>query len=252
MEEKKRTDGKVRDSMVFYRSFYEAIRELPPEEFKECVIAILDYALDGIPPNTNGIAKTVFHLTRPQIDANNKRYENGAKGGRPSTLKNQVVTEEKANSNQDITKAKPSDNQTITKAKPNDNQSVTKPEPNENVNDNVNIKKKDTNVSKEKASRFCPPTREEVLIYCKEKGYEVDVERFVDYYTSNGWMVGKNKMKDWRACVRNWNRTDSGKRQDLATEPQRKDMAAEVQKSKFRNFEERTYTSEQLNALVDM
>ena len=54
--------------------------------------------------------------------------------------------------------------------------------------------------------RFTPPTVEEVKAYCNEKGYTgVDPERFVDYYTSNGWRVGKNPMKDWKAAVRNWN-----------------------------------------------
>lgn len=53
--------------------------------------------------------------------------------------------------------------------------------------------------------RFTPPTVDEVRAYCTEKGYHVDSERFVDYYTSNGWMVGKNPMKDWKAAVRTWN-----------------------------------------------
>ena len=52
--------------------------------------------------------------------------------------------------------------------------------------------------------RFSPPTADEVRKYCTTKGYAVDPDRFVDYYTSNGWMVGKNKMKDWKAAVRNW------------------------------------------------
>lgn len=52
--------------------------------------------------------------------------------------------------------------------------------------------------------RFTPPTVEEVKAYCTEKGYGVDPQRFVDYYTSNGWMVGKNHMKDWKAAVRTW------------------------------------------------
>lgn len=53
--------------------------------------------------------------------------------------------------------------------------------------------------------RFTPPTVDEVRAYCTEKGYRVDPERFVDYYTSNGWRVGKNPMKDWKASVRSWN-----------------------------------------------
>ena len=59
------------------------------------------------------------------------------------------------------------------------------------------------------AKRFCPPTLEEVKVYVEEKGYAFfDAERFIDFYTSKGWMVGKNKMKDWQAAVRNWHKSD--------------------------------------------
>lgn len=53
-------------------------------------------------------------------------------------------------------------------------------------------------------NRFTPPTLEEVQAYCIERKNNVDAERFIDYYTSNGWMVGKSKMKDWKAAVRTW------------------------------------------------
>ena len=55
------------------------------------------------------------------------------------------------------------------------------------------------------------PTLEEVKAYCKERGNKVDPERFIDYYTSNGWKVGKNPMRDWKAAVRTWERTDEGR-----------------------------------------
>ena len=55
---------------------------------------------------------------------------------------------------------------------------------------------------------FSPPTVEEVRAYCTEKGYDIDPDRFVDYYTSNGWKVGKNPMKDWKAAVRSWSRKE--------------------------------------------
>lgn len=58
--------------------------------------------------------------------------------------------------------------------------------------------------SDEKAKRFTPPTIEEVSSYIAEKGYSVDADRFIDFYESKGWMVGKNKMKDWKASVRTW------------------------------------------------
>ena len=52
--------------------------------------------------------------------------------------------------------------------------------------------------------RFSPPSVEDVRKYCIDRGNSVDAEKFVDYYTSNGWMVGKNRMKDWKAAVRTW------------------------------------------------
>ena len=55
-----------------------------------------------------------------------------------------------------------------------------------------------------KRTRFIPPTKEEVEAYCFERQNNVDAERFIDHYTSNGWLVGKNKMKDWKAAVRTW------------------------------------------------
>lgn len=55
---------------------------------------------------------------------------------------------------------------------------------------------------------FTPPSVKNVQEYIDEKGYSIDAEHFVDYYTSNGWMVGKSRMKDWKAAVRNWERNN--------------------------------------------
>lgn len=60
-----------------------------------------------------------------------------------------------------------------------------------------------------RAARFTPPSVEEVRVYCAERKNSVDPERFVDFYASKGWLVGKSKMKDWRAAVRSWERSDS-------------------------------------------
>lgn len=57
-------------------------------------------------------------------------------------------------------------------------------------------------------SRFVPPTVEEVRAYCLERGNKVDPQRFVDFYTGNGWMRGRSKIKDWKACVRTWESHD--------------------------------------------
>ena len=70
----------------------------------------------------------------------------------------------------------------------------------------LNTNKSSTNKSTTKGYRFKPPAREEVQSYIDEKGYSIDAERFIDYYTANGWKVGKNPMKDWKATIRNWER----------------------------------------------
>ena len=62
-----------------------------------------------------------------------------------------------------------------------------------------------------KPKRFTPPTLQDVKAYCIERKNDVDPERFIDFYESKGWMVGKNKMKDWKAAVRNWERKEKPK-----------------------------------------
>ena len=68
---------------------------------------------------------------------------------------------------------------------------------------------------------FSPPTLQDVIHFCREQGLSMDAQRFVDYYTSNGWMVGANRMQDWRAAARNWTRkeTQFGKTELERTEP---------------------------------
>ena len=71
------------------------------------------------------------------------------------------------------------------------------------------VKSKDSK-EKEKsnapAKRFTPPTVDEVKAYCIERKNNIDAVHFVDYYTGNGWKVGRNPMKDWKAAVRTWER----------------------------------------------
>ena len=55
--------------------------------------------------------------------------------------------------------------------------------------------------------KFKPPTFEEVAEYCRERQNKVDAQRFIDYYTANGWKVGRNSMKDWKAAIRTWEKT---------------------------------------------
>lgn len=63
---------------------------------------------------------------------------------------------------------------------------------------------------KKMTSRFIKPTIDEVVDYCRQRNNQVDANRFVDYYDANGWRIGKNPMKDWKAAVRTWERNNYG------------------------------------------
>lgn len=78
----------------------------------------------------------------------------------------------------------------------------------ENTDDKV-LKNKVSKIERTKCPRFVRPTVEEVQAYCQERGNSVNAERFVDFYTANGWKVGKNPMKDWKASVRTWEKRDN-------------------------------------------
>lgn len=109
----------MRESFIFYKSFYESVKELDPLDQVQIYNAIYEYEFYKIIPELTGVCKSIFTLILPQLEANDKRYENGKKGGRPR--------------NQNETKIKPKQNQNKTKIKPNENDNV-------NVNDNDNKK----------------------------------------------------------------------------------------------------------------
>lgn len=83
----------ARESFVFYRSFYEAIKNLPAENQAEILSALMEYALNGNEPeNMSPVARGYMILMRPQIDANNRRYNNGCRPKRKNGTKSQPDT----------------------------------------------------------------------------------------------------------------------------------------------------------------
>ena len=162
----------MRDSFVFYRSFYEAIKDLPRDIQGEVYTAIMEYSLNGITTeNPKPIARSLFLAFKYQLDINNQRYRNGCNGGRPR--KNE-------------TEQKPSNNQTVTKDKPNDN-----------VNDNeLNLESTDVD-SLSTAPQFDAPD-------------SINYKMFIDWFNSetNGifgvvkYPLGEKRKASIRARVR--------------------------------------------------
>lgn len=189
---------KEKESFVFYRSFAESINCLPANFQLPLYKAITAYALDLEVPDFGNyedkyVLEALWAGIKPQLDANYQRYLNGCKGGEYGHLG-----------------GAPKGNQNARKKQPQNNPKTT---PNVNDNENVNENVVGGEVGKADSPnthrrKFVKPSPEEVREYCREKGYSVDADRFCDHYASNGWMVGKNPMKDWRAAVRIWARTD--------------------------------------------
>ena len=88
--------------------------------------------------------------------------------------------------------------------------------------EDIDINNKRESKKRKKSVAFSPPTVDQVKEYCIERHNSVDPERFVDFYSSKGWMVGKNHMKDWKAAVRNWEQRNKAAKNVRNFEPIRK------------------------------
>lgn len=170
----------MRDSIVFYKSFFESVNELPSENALNIYNAIFRYAFCDEVPELVGIDKAIFALIQPQIDANSKRYENGRKGGRPKKIK---TTEE--NKNHRLLKE-----ETIGFENRKPNVNVT-----ENDNDNGNGK----DISCAEPETDSTPAAIEILLNDKTLYpiYQSDIDGWESLYPAVNIMQELRKMKGW-------------------------------------------------------
>lgn len=169
-----------------YYSYREQLEILPDDERGRLVIALLDYAENGTIPALQGASEMAFAFIKSQIDRDAEKYDDRCKKNRENIRKR--WNPEDTNEYDGI-------------------QSYTK---HTKEKEKEKKKEKESVVGRPKTaparSQFRPPTLEEVADYCRECDSSIDPQRFLDYYASVGWMVGKAKMKDWKAAVRNWAR----------------------------------------------
>ena len=207
----------MRNNFTFFDSFYDAINDLNDCDQLKLYKAICGYALRDIEPELTGLPNTIFKVIKPVIDRSNKRRDDGEKygvlGGRPKKKDNTLKIEKGSVSETE----NPTEKGSVFKIEnPTENQNINI---NTNKNKKVNVNENEIYIatSSEVASagapkaikRFKPPTKEELDEYCIHHDLSIDTERFLDYYTSNGWSVGRNKMKDWKAAARNWARNQN-------------------------------------------
>lgn len=195
-----------------FLDWIDATQELNAQEKGRLIDALVLYARgEDWQDLIRGNERYVFPSFRGQIDRHlgrlEKLRENGRNGGRPKTKANQ--TEPKlTNENQD----KPLVNLGFDEKPKQTKANQTKANNNNNNNDSNNDSDNDSNngvTVRAHPVRFTPPTIGELKAYCTEQGYKIDTDRFLAYYESNGWRVGRNPMKDWKAAVRTWVRNDA-------------------------------------------
>ena len=218
-----------KETFLFYADWLNVIRDLPSEVQLEVYQAIAEYAIYDNLIELKPLAKVAFGFVKQTIDRDTKKYisisekrsEAGKRGGRP--LKNNELEE----SNEKQKKQLLSEKSKKSNCPLNDN---------DNVNDNdISFLKKETKsdvafsdlenensespiealqTPKEQSGggrkRFVIPTPEEVQDYCNERGNGISGQQFCDFYSSKGWKVGSQPMKDWKASVRTW----EGKRRE--------------------------------------
>ena len=182
-----------RKQFTWYRSYYDALKEIPAEEFRAIVLAVCAYALDGEEPELSGVARAIFTLIRPTLEVGRSKAENRSRAEQTSLSAEQDSNKREQTEN----KRKQTDN----KRKQTDNKPEQTRKEKEKEKEREKESENDSYCSPPPPSgpkRFVPPTLAEVQSYVAERQSPVDPQGFIDFYASKGWMVGKTPMKDWK------------------------------------------------------
>ena len=185
----------AREYVCLYPSYLKSVEPLNDAERGRLFTACLTYSMTGAEPDLRGNERFVWPTIREQIDRDTKKYSDFCKKQQENIRKRWDTTV------YDGTSGIPDDTK----------HTKEKEKEKENILSSPNVE--DSIARTPARKRFTPPTLAEVTAYCRERQNAVDPQRFIDYYTANGWKVGKNSMKDWKAAVRTW----EGKQRDSAT-----------------------------------
>lgn len=181
-----------RTQFTFYASFFDAVSRIKKKADRaDAYDAICAYALREEDPDFSKMsdaAQIAFLLIKPNLDSSRRKAKSGKDGGSRKASGKQNGSKQEANCKQDERESE--------KEKDKEGEIENECYPPTPLSGGT------------KAKRFIPPTVDEVAAYCQERGNGLDPETFVDFYASKGWMVGKNPMKDWKAAVRTWERSE--------------------------------------------
>lgn len=198
----------LKKGFLLYFDYRRHLSLLSNEERGRLLMALFDYAETGKAPELEGSAvQMAFSFIASQLDRDaakyaetcQKRREAGQKGGRPKKPKALNEKAKKANGfSENQRKAKKADTDTDT----------------DNDTDKETEKKTETEAYMNyggilaDSPLFQKPTLNEIRSYCQEQNFHVDPERFYNYYEGVGWKLGKSPVVDWRAVLRNWEKSE--------------------------------------------
>ena len=182
----------MKPGMILYREELGMLLMMTAEDAGEAIRLLARRFLRDIEPETDNERIADFLASAlPKLDKDIAEYEKkvsaGQAGGKQSASKRQAQSKHTASTSQAEAKQEASTGQR------NKEQGTR----------NIELKNKEPVVV-----AFRPPTLDEVKEYCDERNSGISAEHFYDYYSSNGWQVGRTKMKDWKAAVRTWERTE--------------------------------------------
>ena len=171
----------MKKGLIINENLWPMVDDLEPDEKAELLTALSAYYQGNELPYISRITAFIFK----RICADNARFD-------PENRK--ALSEIRAEAGR-IGGSKPKQNKQT---------EANGSKPSNSAQDKDKEKDKEKEGEKEGDIRFTPPTAEQVRAYAHGHGLKINADRFVDFYSSKGWMVGKAKMKDWQAAVRNW------------------------------------------------
>ena len=213
-----------KETFLFYADWLNVIRDLPSEVQLEVYQAIAEYAIYGNLIELKPLAKVAFGFVKQTIDRDTQKYisisekrsEAGKKGGRRlkdneleesnEKQKKQLLSEKSKKSNcplNDNDNVNDNDISFLEKKKQKSDIAVSDLE-NENSESPIETIQTPKEQSGGGRKRFTIPTPEEVQAYCEDRKNGILGQQFCDFYSSKGWRVGSQPMKDWKAAVRTW------------------------------------------------
>ena len=190
----------TRDSIVLYKNWGKLLRALPNEQAGELVKAICSYCFeDGDGKIEDTALEAIFVMIKDKLDEDYRAYLDKVE----RMKKNSSSKSERKETNRD-------DIDTISTRKETNRDDIEGDTVTDTDTDTVSISK-DIDKGIGKRFAFRPPDVNEVRSYCQERKNKVDPEKFVNFYSAKGWYIGKNKMKDWRAAVRTWEKEETAR-----------------------------------------